>query len=398
MMQQKTFICLLMLFLLPGGLVACGGQETAPLPTAAAAALLPSPEPATSTSLPATLDLAATNSAAGNMTPAPPTNTRPVRTATPVNPVINITIPESEAELILGTTIPIFGLVQKAEEQIVWVSLVSSNGRLLVEQQAEINEIGWETLVPIPNHVSGSALLQAGIRDADGAVQNLYQHPVMLIPNRELDNRFIQLYRPVVDETAVSGFNVFFDGEIKGAVGNNVTISIWADECRNRVVRQSFELGSSNQAFYWQGFVVVPRDVSGPGCAVASFGEPESENWREAVVPINILATDDRDAKGIRISNPPPGSEIVAGAEMFINGTALNVGADEILVSILLENGRIVSQTPTTTDYWGYFELTVLIPPDIAGPAQIIAEYGEGDSFADGIGDIIIVLPPTPTP
>ena len=298
----------------------------------------------------------------------------------------------------MGTTIRVFGLVQKELEQRVWVSLVSSNGRLLVEQQAQPNEIGWETEIPIPNKVSGAAWMRAAVRSDDGSLQNMYQHPVTLIPDKETDSRFLQIYRPGVDETAVSGFNLFFDGEIKGAAGNQITISIWGDACQKQVARQSFQLGASSQAFYWQGFVIAPRDVSGPGCAVASFGEPGSENWREASVPINILPTTDRDAKGIRIANPPPNSEIVSGSEMLIYGTALNVADDEILVSILLENGRIVSQTPAHTDYWGYFELNVLIPPDIEGAAQIIAEYGEGDTFADGIGDILVVPPPTPTP
>ncbi|MCA9924067.1 MAG: hypothetical protein KC419_03640 [Anaerolineales bacterium] len=395
MMHKQTHI-LFFLLIFSVLSAACSGDGTA-LPTAASAAQIPSPAPPTATILPPTLDLTATNMASQSTT-LPPTNTRTDPTPTTANAVINITVPDTGAELTMGESLRVFGLVQKNEGENVWVSLKSSNGRLLVEQQAQINEIGWETTIPIPNQVSGAALLQAGIRDEAGILQNLYQQPVRLVPNRDIESRFLILNRPEVDETAVSGFNIFFDGELKGAAGNQVTISLWADKCRTRIARQSFVLGASSQSFYWQGFVIAPRNVAGPACAVASFGEPGDSNWREAVVPINILATDDRDAKGIRISNPRPNTEIEAGTEMFINGTALNVAADEILVSILLENGRIVSQTNVNTDYWGYFELTVLIPFDIVGPAQIIAEYGEGDSFADGIGDIIIVPPPTPTP
>ena len=364
-----------------------------PLPTSAAAASIPSP---TATTLPPTLDLAATR----NVTPTslPPTNTRPVATATPVNAVINITVPDANVELMMGSTIRVFGLVQKELEQSVWVSLISSNNRLLVEQQAQPNEIGWETEIPIPNQVSGAAWLQAAVRADDGTLQNLYRHPIKLVPNKETESRFIEIYRPLVDETAVSGFNVFFDGDIKGAVGNQLTISLWVDDCQTQIAKQSFNLGTSNRSFYWQGFAIAARDASGPGCAVASFGTPGSENWREASVPINILPTTDQNAKGIRIGNPPPDSDIVSGSTLFINGSALNIADEEILVSILLENGRIVSQTPARTDWWGYFELEVLIPPDIEGPAQIIAEFGEGDSFADGIGDIIVIPPPTPTP
>ncbi|KAA3655990.1 MAG: hypothetical protein DWQ04_32405 [Chloroflexi bacterium] len=387
------FILLILFGLIVAG---CGGSSD-PLPTAVAAASIPSPAPPTATTLPPTLDIEATRNAP-QTTPLPPTNTRPVITPTPVNAVVNITVPDAGVDLIMGTTVRVFGLVQKDLEQLVWVSLISSNGRLLVEQEAQPNEIGWETLIPIPNNVSGAAWLQAAVRAEDGSLQNLYRHPITLVPNKEMDSRFLQLYRPVVDETAVSGFNVFFDGDIKGAVNNQLTISLWVDECQTQVAKQSFKLGASNQSFYWQGFAIAARDASGPGCAVASFGEPGSENWREASVPINILPTTDQDAKGIRIGNPPPKSEIVSGSQMFINGSALNVADEDILVSILLENGRIVSQTPAHTDWWGYFELTVLIPPDIEGPAQIIAEFGAGDDFADGIGDIVVIPPPTPTP
>lgn len=377
-------------------MASCGGSSN-PLPTAMSAASIPSPAPPTATILPPTLDLDATRSAP-QATPLQPTSSIPTITPTPVDAVVNITVPDAGVDLFMGSTIRVFGLVQKELEQLVWVSLISSNGRLLVEQQAQPNEIGWETLIPVPNRVSGAAWLQAAVRADDGSLQNLYRHPVTLVPNKELESRFIQVYRPYVDETAVSGYNVFFDGDIKGAVGNQLTISLWVDNCQRQVAKQGFRLGASNQSFYWQGFVIAPRDVSGPGCAVASFGEPGSENWREASMPITILPTTDRDAKGIRIANPPPQREIVSGSEMFINGTALNIADEDILVSILLENGRIVSQTPARTDWWGYFELNVLIPPDIEGPAQIIAEYGEGDDFADGIGDIVVIPPPTPTP
>jgi hypothetical protein len=129
-----------------------------------------------------------------------------------VDAVVNITVPDANAELIMGSTIRVFGLVQKELEQLVWVSLVSSNNRLLVEQQAQPNEIGWETMIPIPRQVSGAAWLQAAVRAEDGSLQNLYRHPVTLVPDKENEARFIEIYRPVVDETAVSGFNIFFDG------------------------------------------------------------------------------------------------------------------------------------------------------------------------------------------
>ncbi|MCP5095592.1 MAG: hypothetical protein GY943_08575 [Chloroflexi bacterium] len=397
--QNWTHVAILIFIILMLGTAfsACRQpEEGASLPTAVSTVSLLTIAPPTETFLPPTLDLTATERA--NQTTPVPTNTRVVNTPTPVNAVINITTPNSESTLVMGSTIEIFGLVQKEENQIVWVSLVSANGRLLVEQQATINEIGWDTIMSIPRFVSGAATLQAAIRDADGTLQNVYQQPMTIVPDIETADRYILMTRPELDETAVSGFSIFFDGEIKFPTNNTLSISIWTEDCQTKVANQNFVLGSSNQAFSWQGFVVIPTNVDGPACAVASFGEPGAENWREAQVPISILPIDDREAKGIRISNPAPGSEVIAGSDLFINGTALNVSAAEMLVTILLENGRIVNQTIVTTDYWGYFETSVLLPIDIEGPAQIIAEAGEGDEFADGINNIIIVPPPTPTP
>lgn len=374
-------------------LAACtGGSE--PLPTVAPAASLPT---ATHTRLPATRDIAATRAATGDAQ-LQPTRTRAMPTATPVNPVVNITDPTDNDVLTMGSTLTVRGLVQKEEEQAVWVTLVSRNGRLLVELPAEPNEIGWQASFPIPIQVSGAAYVQAGVRDADGALRNVYRIPVTLVPDTTDAERFLLMSRPDPDEIAVSGFNLFFEGEIFRPAANTISLSIWVDDCRRRVAGQNFVLGSSNRPFAWSGFVIAPRDESGPACAVASFGEPGTADWREAQAPITILPAADRDAKGIRIAGPRSNSELFAGDEVFVYGTALNVSAGELLVSILMENGRIVSQTPVTTDFWGYWETTIRLPVDVEGRGQIIAETGEGDTFADGIADIIVLPPPTPTP
>ena len=386
------------LWVLLGGFLllatACGGSGAA-LPTVAAAASL-NGGTATVTILPATLDIAATQAAAVG-TPVP-TNTRAVPTPTPVDAVVNIVDPDEGDVLTLGSTIEVRGLVQKELEQAVWISLVSRNGRLLVELPAVPNEIGWEAEMYLPEAVSGAAYLQASIREPDGTLRNQYQLPVMLRPNTDTAERYLLLRRPLVAETAVSGFNIFFDGDILRPVNNTLSLSIWVDDCQRRVARENFVLGGSSRPFYWQGFVIVPRDAAGAACAVASFGEPGSPDWREAQVPIEILPTNHPDAKGIRIGNPPPNSEIIAGEEFLVYGTALNVEAGELLVSVLLENGLIVSQTPVTTDFWGYWETSLRLPTDVAGQAQIIAETGEGEDFADGITTISVILPPTPTP
>ncbi|MBK7896464.1 MAG: hypothetical protein IPJ90_16630 [Anaerolineaceae bacterium] len=181
-------------------------------------------------------------------------------------------------------------------------------------------------------------------------------------------------------------------------VNRTVTVSIWADECQTRVAQQSFVLGASNRPVYWQGFVVVPQDLVGPACAVASTGEPGTENWREASVPINVLAQTELEARGVTIGNPPPDSEVFAGQELFLYGTAYNVSEGPVSLSILMENGRVVTQSSFTTDYWGYWETAVTLPIDIEGLAEITVSAGEGDTFNESTTIIRVNPAPTPTP
>ena len=391
-MQRKQTAFILVLSLL--WLIGCGG--TAVLPTEVPLAQLPTAAPPTSTPLPATIDLTAVY-LAQNPT-AIPTTPAPVPTATPVDAIINITDPDEGDVLRMGSTAIINGLVEKEETDQIWLTLRSANGRLLAEQPGILNEIGWRTDLPIPIFVSGSAELVATIRTQDGTPINEYRRQVTLEPDPATSDRYLRLYRPIVEDIGVSGFNVFFDGDILFPANNTVSLSIYGDNCQTRIARQNFVLGSSSRPFYWQGFVIAPRDYAGPACAVASFGDPGAENWREAVVPIIILPVDDPNAAGIRIGNPPPDSEFTAGEEIFVYGTAYNISAGELSMSLLMENGRIVEQKTITTDFWGYFQDSINLPIDVEGLGQIIVETGPDDTFADDIRLIRVNPPPTPTP
>ena len=67
-------------------------------------------------------------------------------------------------------------------------------------------------------------------------------------------------------------------------------------------------------------------------------------------------------------------------------------------VTILMENGRIVSQTQTQTDYWGYWETSVFLPIDIEGAAEITVAAGEGNNYGQATTRITVLPAPTPTP
>lgn len=384
-------------------LIGCGGEEGV-LPTRVSLAEQPvtasetiATLPPTATLLPATIDLTAVY-LSENPTPIP-TTPAPTRTATPVNAVLNIIDPAEGETVTMGQTYIINGLVEKEDDQTVWVSLVTSNGRLLAELQATINEIGWRADMPIPNFVSGAAEMIAVLRDSDGNVISSYRQPFELRPDTANDDQYLILNNPEIDEIGVSGFNLFFDGRIRRPTNNLITISIMGgDNCRTQVARQSFRLGSSVNEFYWSGFAIPSHTYAGPACAIASFGEPGAASWREAQVPITILDPDDEGASGIRIASPLVNSEFIAGEEIVVYGTAYNISSRDIFLSLLLENGRIVEQQTVPTNFWGYFETTIQLPLDVQGFAQIVIETGDDDTFADDIRLVNILPAPTPTP
>lgn len=397
-MNMRNYLLFILVVLF---LVGCGGAELE-VPTRVAL-IDPIPQestenlPPTATLLPATTDLTAVY-LAENPTPIA-TTPAPTRTSTPVSAVLNIIDPANGEVVTMGQTYIINGLVEKEEDQTIWVSLVTSNGRLLAEQQAAINNIGWRTDMFIPNFVSGSAEMIAVLRNSDGSLVSTYRQPFTLQPDTTADDQYLILENPESADVGVSGFNIFFDGRIKRPTNSIVTITVWGDEnCQTQVARQSFTLGSSVNEFYWSGFAIPSHSYAGPACAVASFGEPGAANWREAQVPITIFDPDDENASGIRIARPFEGAEYFAGNEIVVFGTAFNISAGEIFLSLLLENGRIVEQKTVPTDFWGYFETTIQLPLDVEGLAQVVVETGDSDTFADDIRLITIFPAPTPTP
>ncbi|MFQ5399791.1 MAG: hypothetical protein ACE5E7_09360 [Anaerolineae bacterium] len=357
------------------------------VPVASVPTLPPPP-----TQLPPTLDLTAM-AVAPAVTAVPPTHA-PTRTPTPVRPGLNIIEPTAGGTLILGQEATAHGLVQLGPSQSVWLTLHSANGRLLAETQTEITEAGWQAVFTPPEFVSGVGTLAATVRQEDGEVLASYETEIVLEPDTENSERYLTLYRPLANETAVGGYNLFFDGWAQRPVNLTVTISVWTEECQKRVSRQSFILRGSG---YWQGFVVIPNTVSGPGCAVAHFGAPEEDTWREVQIPVLIRPADDAEARGVRIGNPPPDSSVTAGRELLLYGTALNASDKTIHVTILLENGRIITDNNTQSDYWGYWELPVLLPEEVEGAAEITVTAGSpGDDFYAEAKSLITIEPGAP--
>jgi hypothetical protein len=373
MKKNNILLFLLIIFQV---LVAC--QPVEEVPTRFPTAEVPTPIPASPTVPP-------TRTPQPTPTPLPTaTVVFATRTATPVilpdGPAVNITTPSINAELVMGTDITIGGLGQMLPSQTLSITLVSATGHLLAEAEAEMTEFNnWQVDLTIPQQVSGPAQIQAAILEEDGEQVAIDVHAVHLILDTNTTDKYMALFRPVTGEQAVSGFNLFFDGRAQDPTGNYITISLWDQNCRNQIAVQGFQLRSSS---YWQGFLVVPRDITGPVCAVADFGERGTEDWREAQVLLEILAPTDENAKGVLIGNPPPNAVLTAGESILLYGTAYNAPDGQVLISVILENGRVITEIVTTADIFGYWETSLFIPPDAQGTAMInisIGTPGESD-------------------
>jgi hypothetical protein len=379
MIRRATWpgVLFLSIFLL---LSAC--ESEAVIPTLAVTAPAPpSPQP-TNTPLPTSTS-----------TPIPPTNT-PTLTPTPsVTPVIprleetpfaesgvNITSPRERELLTQGTEIAVGGLIWLRESETLSVSLVNATGQEIAVADVEVHQFGnWDGTVGIPASHSGTARLLAKILDRENSVVAQDEHELSIGVNLDLSDQYLDLYHPAGRDLAVAGYNLFFDGIVQRPVNNLVSISLWDDDCQVQIARQSFRLRGSG---YWQGFLVVPSNASGPACAVAHFGEPGSKEWREAQVAVEILPSRSDDSYGVLVGNPPPGSKIEPGKSLLLYGTAYNAPDGEIRITIQSEDGRLITEGITSADVFGYWELSLFIPDDARGVVEIGAAIGDSEDVS----------------
>lgn len=361
-MQVKHLFFGLLILLLS----ACGGDDAPSLPT---------PFPTAPSTLPTAVSTTAP--AAQEPTIAPtPTNT-PLPTPTLPPAAINISLVEGDGAVVMGQEVVLRGRAVLHPDQVVMVSLVTINGRLLASSPAQVNELGWEGRLTVPEQVSGIAYLYATIRPdpLSDEIVAVDRETVRLVLDVDNADRYLALYRPVGGETAVASYNFFFDGIVYRPTDSLITISIWMDDCQTQVAEQSFVLNGSG---YWQGFLLLPWNLEGEGCAVAHFGEPFTADWREAVAPITVLLPTDKEANGVTIGNPPPGRTYTPGQLVYLYGTAYT--ADGVArVKAELENGRLATDNQIDVDERGYWEYSFRLPAEVEGQVAITVSTGEPD-------------------
>lgn len=318
-------------------------------------------------------------------TPIPPTETptetptpdprTPTATPTPdysINPAVNITALTKDSYLA-GETITLSGRATFRSDQTLHAVLFELDGTEVSEAEMDNLSFGsWEATLNIPETISGHLYFQAEVREQDGEQTVSDRIRITVEANREIE-RFLALDRPMGDETGGAGYNFFFDGTAQQPVNFVVNIAILDADCQAILARQGFTLRGSG---YWQGFVVIPEAASGPGCAMAWFGDQESDGYRRAMYEIDINPTG--SVPTVFIANPPPGSQVAPGSRINLFGTTSNPVDGEVRLTIRQGDGTVVATEVVQADRFGYWETDILLPVDLSGGLEVVATSGDG--------------------
>ncbi|MDX1616701.1 MAG: hypothetical protein R3300_20510 [Candidatus Promineifilaceae bacterium] len=289
--------------------------------------------------------------------------------------VVNLTSPAPGEPVPTDAPLTVGGLARLDAGRLVSVTLSSLGGLVLAESVAEIESLGaFQTQLAVPVNIAGTVNLNAAVLDETGRIIADDTHPLNLTVDVEGEERYLTLYHPIAGGQAVSGYHLFFDGRTLFPENNLIRVAIRDAACQEELARQSYRLRGSG---YWQGFVVVPRDLVGAACAVASFGAPnQPQYWREFHVPIDVLPRDDEQAVALKIGNPPAEAEVSRGQTLMVYGTAWNAPRNIVNVSILLENGRVLNEGIAVADGFGYWEESLFVSASAQGPAEVLATIG----------------------
>ncbi len=381
-------------------LAACNASPPPPslpaLPTSAAIVALPTELPASPTSpLPPTSQPAPTEETIPATATFPPTPTpRPTATPKPVDPLVNIINPAPNSQVEVGAPVKLSGLTQLNQTDSVWISLFSNDGRLIFAQEAEIERrtIGssnWEANVDLPPSMTGIAMLEASVQSEDGEILAQAAQTNNFYVNTEAANRYILLDEPIERQNVVAGHYVVLRGYSQNPSLNRITVEIFAEDCQTSISKESFVVSGTGA---WFGLPNVPENITGEACVAAYTGARGEENWREVQTRINILPKDDPASTGVLIINPPVDAAFKPGETMSAWGVIYNAVDREAVVSLILEDGQLLTREEITVDRLGYWEADILLPTDVAGIASFDVTTGEAGDFGHAQTQRLIAL------
>ncbi len=272
-----------------------------------------------------------------------------------------------------GELLVLAGRAARRTNQSLVARLISLDGRELLSQEIEELDFGaWETTITLPSTFSGQARFAVDVLNEDGSSAAGDSILVNITPDTGQD-RYLILDQPGPEGTGTSDYYLFFDGFANKPVDFKISIAVLTDNCRTQVSRQSFPMNGSGS---WRGFVQIPQDVTGEACAIAWFGEAGSADRREAQYLINVVPKD--EGTGTTIGWPKAGDTIKSGQTVFFQGVTVNPTDETLSIQIRLADGSVAAGDIVTVQSFGYWEAELLIPVDVTGEVQVVADGGNG--------------------
>lgn len=372
-MHQRSFRKSLAVLGILMWLVGCAPEATLPTPVPTAVVMTTAtPAPTLPPTMVPPTQPAATNTPEPTEVVSTPT---PIFSPTPViGPLVNIEKPLEGQLAVMGSELLVSGFAQISQGMSIKVGLTSAAGMMLATGDAEVDISEWEGALTIPEYVTGLGQVQAVILDAGGNEVARDSVEITITGDRQNNDSYVTLIRPEAHSIGVAGHNFYMDGQLWRQGGGNLQVAVFMDDCQDNVADVFFQLNTSS---YWQGYVILPRDIEGPACATAWVGTPGEPGWRAAQVPVTILHQDDPLATGVMVSNPREGRNLQAGETILVTGVAYNIAGRIVNIEILLENGQVVAEAEDAADYYGYWSAEVTLPVGIEGDA--IARVTTGD-------------------
>ncbi len=373
-------------------LTACGGSPT-PAPAATETAVFQTPPTETATDEPPTA-VPATPTIEVEIVPTEPEPTRdalfptPVITATPtITPTlaapdytVTIAEPAPATTLLAGREVTFRGEVQPPTSDPISLTLTIGAFTAVSAQIIPDASSGrWELTANLAETASGPGTLTAALGELAQAEQ-----PIQVAFDSTTDEPYISLSWPVEGETAVAGHAFFMQGDSNNLINDAFTIGVLVDECTNFIAAQKISLTDGS----WYGFVILPQNVEpGPACAVAYTGEYGEGSWREALIPIQVYASDDPQATLLYLGNPGEISFTVGNVTNLF-GVAINVPEQAVDIVLLLDSptggSQLVTSGKAFADQFGFWAIDLELPNDApSGPGLLTISTGEDETYQE---------------
>ena len=390
---MKKYHVLLLFGLIGLFLSACGVSSTpTAAPTATAVAQNTPPQetatddPANPTAVPPTPtpELAQTEAdpTTKPLFPTPVVTATPTLTPTLEAPNYTITIiePAPATTLLAGREATFRGEIQPPATAPLTLTLQIGSVTAVSAQIVPDAASGtWELIATVDDTASGPGLLTVAL----GALAQVNQpNPVVFDSAEEAPN--ISLTRPTEGETAVAGHAFLMQGSSSNLIDESFTIGILADGCTNFIAAQKISLTSGE----WYGFVILPQTLEpGPACAVAYTGEYGAGDWRQAIIPIQLLPADDPQAALLQLGNPGE-LNFVVGEATTLFGVAINMPDNAVDIALVLDSnkgeGEMVASGKAFADQFGLWSIDLSLPEEAPGGSGLLTiSSGEEETYQE---------------